>query len=77
MDRRAAERANPSPYLGTFTYGELVSDKSSEPVWERKPIQIAGDPTTGVIVLCNDGTMWLFNGDIGPNWHALKPVPQP
>jgi hypothetical protein len=51
----------------------------------RKPIQIAAaDGTPGVIVLCDDGSIWALQPEYGANlkvvrwvWKTFPTVPQP
>jgi hypothetical protein len=59
-----------------------MSDKSPEPMWERKPVQITGGGAYSVVALCNDGTLWeqewTHTGREPATWRwvPLKPIPQ-
>jgi hypothetical protein len=45
---------------------------------QRLPIAISGNPAQGIVVLCNDGTLWTMVDEPGASgWYVLKPIPQP
>jgi hypothetical protein len=50
---------------------ELLDGAEERP---RKPVQIAGDPSFGLVVLADDGTLWHHPNESG--WYPLPPLPQ-
>lgn len=74
-DRRVADyddyEDHPAGHLTVPQLRELLDGAEEKP---RKPVQIAGDTSFGVVVLADDGTLWHSPNDSG--WYPLPPLPQ-